>query len=335
MSLKRSWVADQGYATHRERSLGEVDRTQVIESQGRPRLTSPSSTTIRAMASNGELGAPTRWVDVNGLRVHCLTAGGDGSPVVLLHGGGIDSASFTYSNIIGPLAEERYVFAPDWPGYGHSDKPDLCYAMGFYVDFLGRLMDALGLKTASLVGISMGGGAALGFALRSPERVEKLVLVDSYGLGSSVPWGRLGYLLVRAPLVNELTFALLRRSRTMIRWSLYGLVYDRQKVTEEMVEEISRLLDDPLAGRAWGSFQKNEVGWGGLRTDFSDRLRRLVMPTLLVHGARDRAVPLAWARRAQERIPDCELRVFSECGHLPPREQPEEFAWVVGRFLSR
>ena len=69
------------------------------------------------MASDGELGAPTRWVDVNGLRVHCLTAGGGDSPVVLLHGGGIDSASFTYSHIIGSLADERHVFAPDWPGY--------------------------------------------------------------------------------------------------------------------------------------------------------------------------------------------------------------------------
>jgi pimeloyl-ACP methyl ester carboxylesterase len=287
------------------------------------------------MASDGELGASTRWVDVNGLRVHGLTAGWGGSPVVLLHGGGIDSATFTYSHIIGPLAEERHVFAPDWPGYGHSDKPNLGYAMGFYVDFLGRLMDALGLKRASLVGISMGGGAALGFALHSPQRVEKLVLVDSYGLGSQVPWGHLGYLLVRAPLLNELTYALLRRSRTMIRWSLYGLVYDRQKVTEEMVEETSRLLNDPRAGQAWSSFQKNEVRWGGLRTDFSDRLSGLVMPTLLIHGAHDRAVPIAWARRAQERIRDCELRVFSECGHLPPREQPEEFAGVVERFLAR
>jgi pimeloyl-ACP methyl ester carboxylesterase len=58
------------------------------------------------------------------------------------------------------------------------------------------------------------------------------------------------------------------------------------------------------------------------------------MPTLLVNGAHDWAVPVAWARRAQERIPDCELRVFSECGHLPPSEQPEEFAGVVKRFLA-
>ena len=282
-----------------------------------------------------ERGTSTLWADVNGIRVHCLTSGGAGPAVVLLHGGGIDSASFTYVHLIAPLADGRRVFAPDWPGYGRSDKPDLDYTMDFYIDFLGHLMDELGLGKVSIVGISMGGGAALGFALRSPQRVEQLVLVDSYGLGSEVPWGHLGYLMVRAPLVDKLTYALLRRSRAMVRWSFYGLVHDRRKVTEGMVGETARLLEDPKAGRAWASFQKSEVGWGGLRTDFSKRLGALTVPTLLVHGAQDRAVPLAWARRAHGRIPDGELRVFPECGHLPPRERPEEFAGVVERFLTR
>ncbi len=291
---------------------------------------------MRAMAPHGDgLVIPARWVGVDCIRVHCLTAGGAGSPVVLLHGGGIDSASFTYGHIIGPLATGAHRFlAPDWPGYGQSDKPNLDYTMDFYVGFLGRVLDALGLQRASLVGVSMGGGAALGFALRSPQRVEKLVLVDSYGLGSGVPWGRLGYLMVRALFVDKLTYALLRRSRTMIRWSLYGLVHNRRTVTEEMVEESTQLLEEPKAGWAWGSFQKHEVGWDGLRTDFSDRLSALAAPTLLVHGVHDRAVPIAWARRGQERIPDCDLRVFPECGHLPPRERPEEFARVTHRFLA-
>jgi pimeloyl-ACP methyl ester carboxylesterase len=279
--------------------------------------------------------AATLWVDVNGLRVHCLAAGEGGSPALLLHGGAIDSADFTYRFTIGPLAEENRVFAPDWPGYGLSDKPEVEYTVPFYVDFLGRLIEALGLQRTSLVGLSMGGAAALGFALRAPERVEKLVLVDSYGLGGEVPWGRLGYLMVRAPLLDKLTYALLRRSHTMIRWSLYGLVHDRQAVTQGMVEETYRLLGDSEAGHAWHSFQKSEVGWSGLRTDFSNELSRLSVPTLLIHGAHDRAVPLSWAHRAQERIPVCELEVFPDCGHIPPRERPEEFARVVGRFLVR
>jgi pimeloyl-ACP methyl ester carboxylesterase len=279
--------------------------------------------------------AETLRVDANGLNVHCLASGEDGSPVLLLHGGGLDSAGFTYRHTIGPLSKEHRVFAPDWPGYGQSDRPDVEYTVPFYVGFLERLVAALGLERTSLVGLSMGGAAALGFALRAPERVEKLVLVDSYGLGGEVPWGRLGYLMVHAPLLGELSYALLRRSRAMVRWSLYSLVNDRRVVTEGMVDEVGQLLADPKAGHAWSSFQKSEVGWGGLRTDFSDRLGRLSVPTLLVHGANDRAVPLAWARRAQERIPDCRLEVFPDCGHMPPRERPEDFARTVGRFLAR
>ena len=123
------------------------------------------------------------WVEVDGLRVHCLKAGEGDVPVLLLHGGGYDSASLSYKHGIGPISEHHRVFAPDWPGYGESDKPEMQYSTEYYVDFLGRLMDALGLETASLVGISMGGAIALGFSLRSPQRVDKLVLVDSYGLG--------------------------------------------------------------------------------------------------------------------------------------------------------
>jgi hypothetical protein len=78
-----------------------------------------------------------------------------------------------------------------------------------------------------------------------------------------------------APLVDKPTYALLRRSRTMIRWSLYGLVDDRRTVTVGMFRETVLLLKESKAGRAWSSFQKYEVGWGGLRTNYSDRLSAL------------------------------------------------------------
>lgn len=326
--IRRTWVTIEARGPVRPREIRERKIYGHWHRKG-------ACNTITAMASDDAYRqAETLRVELNGLNVHYLAVGRDGPPVLLLHGGGLDSAGFTYRYTIGPLSEEHRVFAPDWPGYGQSDKPEVEYTVPFYVGFLGHLVDALGLGRISLVGLSMGGAAALGFALRAPERVDKLVLVDSYGLGSKVPWGRLGYLMVHAPLLNELSYALLRRSRTMVRWSLYGLVHDRGAVTGGMVDEIGQLLGDPKAGHAWNSFQKSEVGWGGLRTNFSDRLDGLSVPTLLVHGANDRAVPLAWARRAQKRIPDCGLEVFPDCGHMPPRERPEDFARVVGGFLA-
>lgn len=187
-----------------------------------------------------------RWVEVGGLRVHLLVAGeANAPPVLMLHGGGYDSASLSYGKSVGPLSRDNRVFAPDWPGYGRSDKPKIGYGTGYYVDFLGRLMDALGLERASLVGISMGGAISVGFALRSPRRVERLVLVDSHGLGGEVPWRAASYALVRLPLLNKAVWAALRRSRGMVERSLRTLFYDPRLVTRGLVDEVQRAAKDP------------------------------------------------------------------------------------------
>jgi len=286
----------------------------------------------------GEVGTAVEatWARVDGLRVRCLAAGTGGAPpVLLLHGGGFDAADFSYRYAIEPLSRLRPVLAFDWPGYGGSDTPKLRYDLAYYARFLEHLMDSLGIQRSAVVGVSMGGGAALSFALCSPERVEKLVLVASYGLGKDAPYGRLGYVLAHAPSAADLVYALLRRSRRSLRWGLRRIVCDPRVVSDELVQEARRLLNQPASGRAFRSFRKSEVGWSGLKTDFSDRLGELAAPTLLVHGDRDRVVPIEWARRAHERLPDSELRVLKDCGHWPPRECPDKFNRVVADFLAR
>ena len=276
------------------------------------------------------------WVEVGGLRTHCLVAGEpDAPPVLLLHGGGYDSAALSYGRSIGPLSRRHRVFAPDWPGYGRSDKPKVRYSTEYYVGFLGHLMDVLGLQRASLVGISMGGAISLGFGLRSPDRVERLVLVDSHGLGGEVPGGAASYLLVRLPLLNRLVWAALGRSRRMVRGSLRSVFHDPRAVTADLVKEVHRLAKEPKAGQAWRSWQKSEIGRRGLRTNYVDRLHELAVPTLILHGAEDRYVPVSWARRAHALIEGSELRVFPGCGHWLTLERPEEFNGAVLGFLAK
>lgn len=274
------------------------------------------------------------WITVDGMRVHYLRAGDVGPPVLLLHGGGMDSASLSWAPAIGPISQRCRVYALDWPGYGQSDSSNDAYTIEYYVGFLGRLMDELGLERASLVGISMGGGVSLGFALRSPERVDRLVLVDSYGLGSELPWPLLSYVMVRLPLLNELTWAALGRSRWMTKWSLRNTVHDPSVITDGLVDELSQLVKKPGAGAAFRSFQRSEVSGRGLRTSFVEQLGNVTAPTLIVHGAEDRLVPVAWARRAHQLIRNSELVVLEGCGHWPPREKPEEFNRVVVEFLA-
>jgi pimeloyl-ACP methyl ester carboxylesterase len=203
------------------------------------------------------------------------------------------------------------------------------------VDFLGRLMDVLGLNKASLVGVSMGGAISLGFSLLSPEKVEKLVLVDSHGLGGEVPWRMISYALVRLPLLNKALWAIMGRSRRTIRWSLRAVFYDPRNVTETLVDKVYRLMKKSESARAWRSWQRNEIRWSGLHTNFVNRLHEVAMPTLILHGAEDRFVPVSWAKRAHELIEDSELHVFAECGHWLPREKPEEFERAVLTFLAR
>lgn len=273
-------------------------------------------------------------VGVRGMRLHCLAGGTGGEPVVLLHGGGIDSAALTYRHTLPALAAHTRVYAPDWPGYGRSSPPDRTPDLAFHIDVLGELLDTLGLGQASLVGISLGGGAALGYAVRRPERVRRLVLVSSYGLGAAVPWGLLGALLVRLPGLTTLTWPLLRRSRALLRRALQNVVAEPAALSEELVDEAWALLRRPDVGQAFGAFQRSEVGWGGLRSDYSAELHRLTMPVLLIHGAHDRAVPLAWAERAAAAIPNARLHTLAASGHWPPREQPEVFNQLVTTFLG-
>lgn len=274
------------------------------------------------------------WIDVDGQPVHYLMAGTAGSPVVLLHGGGLDSARLTYDPTIPDISADHRVFAPDWPGFGESPAPPEPWDLSRYETFLGRLVDRLGLERVSLVGLSLGGGLALGFALHHPERVDRLVLVDSYGLGREVPGGLAGYALVRFPFVNEFTWWMLGRSRYLVRKTLEALFANPRALSDDLVDGAYQLVRQRGAGQVWQAIQRSEVGFRGVRTSYVDQLTNLAVPTLILHGAADRAVPVAWAERAHVLIPNSSLAVVPNAGHWLPRETPDEFARIVMGFLS-
>jgi pimeloyl-ACP methyl ester carboxylesterase len=269
------------------------------------------------------------------LRVHCLTAGQAGPPVVLLHGGGVDAAGFSWRYAIGALANSGHrVFAPDWPGYGDSDHPDIDYTIDYYVEVLSQILDALELPQAALAGLSMGGAAALGLALRDPHRVNALVLVDAEGLGADVPGGHLGYLAVHIPGAGAAGYAIQRHSRWMVRQALAALVGDPGTLSEDTVEEAYDLVRRPGAGRAFHTTQASEAGSRRLRTDYTEQLPDLAVPTLIIHGEADPLVPVAWARRAQQKIPGARLITLPGVGHLSPREAPTAVNAAISDFLT-
>lgn len=273
-------------------------------------------------------------IQAQGLQIHYLHDGETGSPVLLLHGGGTDSARLSWGHLISPLAASFRVFAPDWPGYGLSDRPEIEYTMPFYISVLADLISALELHHPALIGISMGGAIALGYALDHPQTIKRLVLVDSYGLQDRAPAHRLSYLFVKMPIVNELSWAIIARSRAMCRASLRGIFHDPHNIADELVGAVFEELNRPGAGAAFRSFQKSEIRWEGMNTIYMDQLHKLTVPTLIVHGAHDGLVPLRFAREAHGRIPKSRLKVLPKAGHWAQREQPQEFLEAVSGFLA-
>jgi pimeloyl-ACP methyl ester carboxylesterase len=272
------------------------------------------------------------WTETAGQRIHALHAGSGDRIILLLHGGGIDSARLSWELLIPELAQNAQVFAPDWPGYGQSRRPDTPFQLTDCIALLPHLMDAWEISSASLAGISLGGGIAMGFALDHPDRVERLVLADSYGLQRRVPFHELSYLYVHTPLALELTWALIK-NRPMVRWTLKSLFYNDDRVTKEIEDQVYAEIMQPGAGKSFAAIQKHDVMWEGVRTCFMDRIGAIKAPTLIIHGENDNLVPLECSKQANAKIPDSRLHVLPKCGHWPQRDCPEAFNQVVCEFL--
>jgi pimeloyl-ACP methyl ester carboxylesterase len=277
----------------------------------------------------------SQTISVHGLRTHILKAGEAGSTVLLLHGGGTDSAKLSWGDVMVPLAESGHrVLAPDLPGYGESERPDIAYNTTFYIDFVGQLITTLGLERPSLMGLSMGGAIALGSTLRWPERVNCLVLVDSYGLQRKVALHFISWLTVKTPGVMEGTWVMARSSRSMAHWLLTSIFHDPNAIPDELMDELFAEAKKPHAGRAFTRYQRDDIFTGGLRTVYLDRLGEIQAPTLIVHGQNDVAVPLAWAEEAHRLLPGSTLHVIPGAGHWSQREKPQEFISTVVDFLK-
>ena len=272
----------------------------------------------------------------DGVEIHTLVGGGESDPaVVLLHGGGTDHASLSWREAIPVLLANGYrINAPSYPGYGDSPPDGRLSTMEHLQAILAGLMDSWGLEQAALVGISMGGGITLGYTLAHPERVSRLVLIGAYGIQDRAPYHLLSYFLVHTPGLMDGMWGMMRGWRWAAKYSLASILHNPARRTEAMVDEVFAAMQNIRSQQAFGQFQKDELLWGGVKTNFTDRLNEIRQPVLLVHGSRDSGVPLKYARRAAGRLPNGRLEVFEGAGHWTQRDEPERFHQLLIDFLK-
>jgi len=159
-----------------------------------------------------------RYIQVGSIKTRYWSAGERGDPVVLLHGGG--SSIEVWINNLQALAQHHRVFAFDMVGTGLSDKPIVPYSLDYQLQFLNEFLDTFDIPQISLIGNSMGGSIALKFAIHSPERVRKLGLVSSFGLGREIDFS--DRLLASFPVIAKL----MPVNRSVVRWVLNSCVYN-------------------------------------------------------------------------------------------------------------
>lgn len=267
-------------------------------------------------------------------QVRVWEAGREGAPpVLLLHGGGVDHARLSWEPTMQRLAALGcHALAPDFSGYGDSPYPQRPVTLAYLEQVLTELLTALGLQDVVLCGISMGGGMALSFALRHPDRVKALVLVGSYGLSSAVPGGPLAALLVRFPQAQCLS-RWLSRSPALLDLTLSSIL----RRPEARRAELRALVADAMSKTtpAWNDFQRAEVRASGLQTNFAPQLRRLKMPILVFHGLEDFTVPSQDVEKAFAGMPNAEVHFIPQAGHWTQRDASTEFHRQLAHFLFK
>ena len=242
---------------------------------------------------------------------------GQGDPVILLHGN--PSYGLFWYPVIGPLSNKFRVIAPDVVGYGESDKPSAPYDKHFYCAWLNEFMDALGLNKASIVGHSQGGAIAIHFALDYQERVEKLVIVDSGGLGPLESTG---------VLFNMILYVLFPSRKAALRFGRYAFHSSTGRIgREEVMEYGVEVLRLP------GSRRAPLRSWKIASLITSEQLANIVQDTLLIWGEQDIFFSASQAEEAHKAIPRSQLQIIPSAGHVPFYDQREDFNNILINFL--
>ncbi|RJO71261.1 alpha/beta fold hydrolase [Nocardia panacis] len=285
------------------------------------------------MTTTAELthAATSRYAQVRpDLRLHYHEAGA-GPTIVLLHGGGPGASAWSnFGRNIAVLAKHFRVLAVDQPGFGLSDKPlDHPQYFAHSAAALKDLLDTLGVtERVHLLGNSLGGGAAVRFALDFPERAGKLVLMGPGGLSLNV------FAADPTEGVRKLAAFNAEPTRANMEAFLRIMVFDQSLITPELIEERFALASTPeslAAARAMGkSFSGADFELGMLWRD----AYRLRQPVLLIWGREDRVNPLDGAIIATKVIPRAQLHVFGGCGHWAQVERFDEFNRLALDFLS-
>ncbi|UJF20859.1 alpha/beta fold hydrolase [Shewanella sp. OMA3-2] len=272
---------------------------------------------------------PSQFIEIAGLQIHLRDEGPreDPTPIVLLHG--TSSSLHTWDGWVNALKDERQVIRFDLPGFGLTGPTvDSNYSIENYCRIVVEVLDMLKVDRAILVGNSLGGYVSWATAVFYPDRVAKLVLIDSSGYpfeAKSIP---IGFSIASTPILNKLMQQVLPRG--MVESSVKNVYGNPESVTPELV---SRYFD--LTTRT-GNRQALVERLQQIRPgQLVPRISELNLSTLIIWGQQDRLIPPDIADRFHRDIIGSQLVRFNELGHVPQEEDPHRTVNAFKAFLTQ
>ncbi len=270
------------------------------------------------------LSSPSDMRDVAGVRMDVRDTGPrDGPAVIMIHG--LGSSLHTWKDWAKALDSQYRVVRFDMPGAGLSEPdPTHDYSDARVRFLLAALMDQLGIQKAALIGNSIGGRIAWGFAARNPERVTKLVLVSPDGFASP------GFAYGKAPKVPAIAgLAKYVLPKIFVKMNVAPAYADPSRLSEATLDRYYELL---LAPGVRGALI-DRMGQTVLE-DPEPLLRRITIPVLLVWGEKDALIPISNAADYQRDLPNVRFAPLPGLGHVPQEEAPAVSLVPVREFLA-
>ena len=254
-----------------------------------------------------------------------LLEGGEGPPIVVLHGQG--GFAEIMGGLIAHLVDSYRVIAPDLPGLGRSVVQEGTLDEPGVMRWLGELIAKTCDQPPILIGHSMGGSIAARFAAKRRDEVGKLILVDSGSLGPFRP-------------PPSLLFALIRMIRKPDRASLHRMhrqiFFNADRVQTQMGDRLTALEDyqlDRAKESSVNAANRTLLRKVGTKAIPDDDLGTIKVPVAMIWGRHDRVMPVKYAERARTKF-GWPLQVIEEAGHIPMAEQPAQFRAALREVLE-
>lgn len=271
--------------------------------------------------------AESKIIEIDGIKIHYKDEG-QGPVLILLHG--VCASLHTWDGWTQRLKDRYRIIRLDIPGFGLTGPiPDKSlYRKDELVRLFEKIVDAMKLEKFSLAGNSLGGYISWNYTLQHPDKVEKLILIDSVGFSQPLP-----RLLAFAshPLVRP--FARFTMPRFLLDKAVEQVYGDKSKVTQELKD---RYFDLAMREGNKGSYIDVFAEMRKLRHDenLSQGIKDIRVPTLVMWGTKDEWIPFKYFENWKKELPAAKFVQYEGAGHTPMEEIPDETARDADLFLS-